>query len=301
MTSNEATLSFDTTTNQHEGIIKFTNIQENKSLRFTCKTVTSGLSFSVPKKFSKFKIQSDFFDILVNVGTGETKFKFKIQENQMSLFEMRDAILLESWFSLSSNDIEITLKQNNKNNDLKYIISTNAGNETHFSNEYDFILPTITNALTIAHKTGLELQIKTTIEQLMSQGEKINYISLFMHTVLDLKNESGTSIDISGLNINIENTEPLFIITTIFLKLGIYDLIFITSIKGNAIPQGLKYTIHTPKMTMEHFFESENKEYTKEKTHKLIDEIIETNDDGNTLFIDNLRNRIVANNISRKK
>lgn len=272
MSGNEAILTFGEITHTAEIDVKFINKAEKIALRFPSKLYTSGFSISATEKHSKFRIKSNIFDIIVEPFSGLAKYNFTIDNNEMPLYEIRDAMKTITWITSGEHEIEMQIKLPTSKKSLNFQLGSKKGS---VQAKLDFELKkTIENAIFIAQKVGLESQIKTTINDIDRHRKSIYDFSRFLKGTPDNFKIKFT-VEPKSFYKKHKNFDChcLIVVST---KLGSNIVHGIITLFGIASLVGKEYEMVEPKINFEDIFSYDEYDDIKSELSSKVDTIIET-------------------------
>ncbi|EPE7078505.1 hypothetical protein ACSMAD_002986 [Cronobacter sakazakii] len=116
-TADNAIIQIQSVNASSTGLIKFED--EREDVAFTCKYYISPLALNTSNEFAMFRVNTDFFDMLVDIKNNQLHLDFESYEKPFNIPELREMLLLIKMLNSPNGSIKITLVNEN-------------GNEAHF-------------------------------------------------------------------------------------------------------------------------------------------------------------------------
>lgn len=255
MNAPEAELSFGFESFEQDVTLKITNSISKKSIRTKCKLYTSPLVFNAPDEHVKVRLKSSYFDILIALKSGVLTYRFDSSENLLSLFEIRDNLILMRWVYEQRDELEFTLESPTL--PKRIVLITNKSKK--FKKNKQLIdnciqaLETTENAILIARQLGIEAQITTKITELNKYRDNINRIGWLLK-----KPDEETPIKLAFKD-EVESPPPeinaccLAVMNT---NLGDFAIHVIFTITGKGVYSSNEYLLSNPEIKIEEIIDS---------------------------------------------
>lgn len=186
LTQPEGLLKFSQCDNYIDVKIHFYINKYSSKLSFDAKLYLSPLSPFLPKKYTRVRLQTDFFDAMLNLSGGQGSYNFSFKNTSFKLRELLDRVKLLIWACFPDEQLcsdIISLTNKNKKVHFKWNETNNLvrPEEGDWKEHYSYI----NNAYELAKKFELENSILVTLDEINSRQEEIDNLHKIYNCELD--------------------------------------------------------------------------------------------------------------------
>lgn len=234
LSEEEAILTIGEVKPYSTGNIKFTNSRLIKTIRFPCDIYMSSVAIYAPIEHAKIRVKCPQIDILLGIHNGEANYLFNPDDEDSSLYELRDTALLMEWLWTNEDEIEITLQIDSTLRKINYTTNkkSNEALDVDYLSKIRMLKRVINDAIIIAQKMGLESQIK-------SNPNKLEQFKFNLSTISAIVNGDGMRPELTFMINNIKtppkNPENVCCIMVFSTLLGDFKIYCITTFSGTVM------------------------------------------------------------------
>lgn len=225
------------------GVIRFRQDRLSPSLAFECKLFISPFITAIPDRFAMIRIESDGFDLKMNISTGEIEYNFNADvDAKIPVQRLRDIIRLLQLISASGKKLLVAMNfENFPDLELEVDCRTESfelHNEIHALN----------CAVEILSDFGVSEPVRTTLQEISIYSAKI---SQFHSVIFAKRNLLRVEFSVEGEGF--ESGKRVVCISVVFVPVGECLLGAVLAISGSVVPiDGDRYELLATDAVVEH-------------------------------------------------